>query len=204
MTPARCSQSTIHSGTAPAVPGNRQLPTALDAIEIWNGRVGPQAEAVRLWDRLLAVRQACHGRRRERLAPRSRIRSTRPAVRVFAADLTERHVLAAISNGHVIVMRSARDAPPVCRCAMRREAKPPLETSLTCASGDAVTVNVSMPGSPDARVDLVWNGDTIASKPVTAAAFTLPAGSGYARVHVVAPDGATIAITNPVYVKRSN
>ncbi len=51
---------------------------------------------------------------------------------------------------------------------------------------------------------VVWNGDTIASKPVGAATFALPTGSGYARVHVVAADGSTIAITNPVYVKRSS
>jgi hypothetical protein len=59
-----------------------------------------------------------------------------------------------------------------------------------------------MPAFPDARVDLVWNGDTVASKPIGAATFVLPAGAGYARVHVIAADGSTIAITNPVYVTR--
>ena len=66
-----------------------------------------------------------------------------------------------------------------------------------------MTVTVSMPAFPDARVDLVWNGDAVASKPTGAATFALPAGAGYARVHVFAADGLTIAITNPVYVTRS-
>jgi hypothetical protein len=122
-------------------------------------------------------------------------------VRVFAAALTERDVLAAIKNGHVVVMRNAREEPPtiVASCGVSHAG---VGDALTCPPGAAATVTVSMPGSPDARVDLVWNGDAVASKPTGAATFTLPSGAGYARVHVVASDGSTIAITNPVYVER--
>ena len=178
----------------------QQIPASLDAIEIWNGRVGPQAEALRLWDRLLLS-----GKRVTAVGASDWHRGSdpidAPAVRVFTTALTERNVLSAIDNGHVVVMRNARDEPPtiVASCGAIRAS---VGTSLTCPSGAAVSLTVSMPESRDARVDLVWNGDTIASNPVSAATFTLPAGSGYARVHVVAPDGATIAITNPIYVRR--
>jgi hypothetical protein len=180
----------------------QKIPASLDAIEIWNGRVGPQTEAMRLWDRLLAA-----GKRVTAVGASDWHRPPdpidAPAVRVFAAALTERAVLAAIKNGHVIVMRNAREEPPIVSAACGGNRAGP-GTALTCPSGEAVTVTVSMPAAHDARVDLAWNGQTIASQPVTAATFTLPAGSGYARVHVLAPDGSTIAVSNPVYVTRSN
>ena len=177
------------------------LPSGLDAIEIWNGKVGPQPEAVRLWDRLLAA-----GKRVTAVGASDWHRGPdpidAPSVRVLGSALTEREVLAAIKNGHVIVVRNARDEPPVvvASCGTQRSS---VGESLTCPPGTAATVTVSMPAFPDARVDLVWNGDTVASKPTGAATFTLPAGAGYARVHVIATDGSTIAIANPVYVTRS-
>jgi len=178
----------------------QKIPASLDAIEIWNGRVGPQPDAIRLWDRLLAagMHVTAVGASDWHRAPDP---IDAPAVRVFAAALTERNILAAIDNGHVIVMRNARDLPPVvaATCGTNRAS---VGTALTCLPGTAATVTVSMPGSPDARVDLVWNGDLVASKPIDAATFPLPAGAGYARVHVMAADGSTIAITNPVYVTR--
>jgi hypothetical protein len=176
------------------------LPDALDAIEIWNGRVGPQPAAIELWDRQLRA-----GKRVTAVGASDWHRGPdpidAPAVRVFASALTERDVLAAIKNGHVVIMRNAREEPPtvVASCGVSRAG---LGDALTCPPGAAATVTVSMPGSPDARVDLVWNGDTVASKPAGAATFTLPTGAGYARVHVIAADGSTIAITNPVYVTR--
>jgi PHP domain len=176
-------------------------PSGLDAIEIWNGKVGPQPEAVRLWDRLLAA-----GKRVTAVGASDWHRGPdpidAPSVRVLGSALTEREVLAAIKNGHVIVMRNARDEPPVveANCGTQRST---VGASLACPPGTAATVTVSMPAFPDARVDLVWNGDTVASKPTGGATFTLPSGAGYARVRVVASDGATIAVTNPVYVTRS-
>jgi len=178
----------------------QKMPASLDAIEIWNGRVGPQPEAIRLWDRLIA-----EGKRVTAVGASDWHRAPdpidAPSVRVFASALTERAVLAAIENGHVIVMRNARDVPPVvgASCGTNRAS---VGAALSCPAGAAATVTVTMPGSPDARVDLVWNGDTIASKPIGAATFALPAGAGYARIHVMAADGATIAVTNPVYVAR--
>jgi hypothetical protein len=178
----------------------QKMPASLDAIEIWNGKIGPQPEAVRLWDRLLAA-----GRRVTAVGASDWHRAPdpidAPSVRVFASGLTERDVLSAIKNGHVIVMRNARDEPPVvaASCGANRAS---VGAALTCPAGAAATVTVTMPGPADARVDLVWNGDTIASKPSGAATFALPAGAGCARVHVVAADGSTIAVTNPVYVTR--
>jgi len=179
----------------------QKIPASLDAIEIWNGRVGPQPEAVRLWDRLLA-----EGKRVTAVGASDWHRSPdpidAPSVRVFASGLTERDVLSAIKNGQVIVMRNARDEPPVvgASCGANRAS---VGATLVCPPGSAATVTVRMPGSPDARVGLVWNGDAIASKAIGAATFALPAGPGYARVHVITSDGATIAISNPVYVTHS-
>jgi len=180
----------------------QKVPPSLDAIEIWNGKVGPQPEAVRLWDRLLA-----EGKRVTAVGASDWHRAPdpidAPSVRVFASALTERDVLTAIKNGHVIVMRNARDEPPVvlASCGTQRSG---VGAALTCPPGTAATVSVSMPAFPDAGVDLVWNGDTIASKSIGAATFALPVGEGYARVHVIALDGSTIALTNPVYVTRRN
>ena len=178
----------------------QQIPASLDAIEIWNGRVGPQPEALRLWDKLLAT-----GRHVTAVGASDWHRAPdpidAPSVRVFAGALIERDVLGAIKDGRVIVMRNARDEPPVvgASCGTQRSK---VGESLTCPPGTAATLTVTMPGSPGARVDLTWNGDTIASKPINAATFALPAGAGYARVHIIAADGTTIAVTNPVYVAR--
>jgi hypothetical protein len=177
------------------------IPDTLDAIEIWNGRVGPQDGAIAIWDRLLQA-----GRHVTAVGASDWHRGADPidaaAVRVFAPTLTERDLLDAIRRGHVIVMRSAHEAPPnvSARCGDRRAM--PGDT-LTCDSNDTAAIEVAMPPAESGRVDLVWNGARIASKPLNGAvAFTLPQERGYARAHVYARDGATIAVTNPVYVER--
>jgi hypothetical protein len=176
------------------------MPDDLDAIEIWNGEKGPQPEAIQLWDQLLRK-----GRRVVAVGASDWHHGPEPidsgSVRVFAKTLTERDVLDAIHHGHVMVMRSARDLPPsiTVRCGKRQAG---VGESLACTSGDAVLIDVALFGLTDGRVELIWNGERVSSKPLAAsgAAFAFPAEPGYARLHVFAADGSTIAVSNPVYV----
>jgi hypothetical protein len=178
------------------------IPDGLDAIEIWNGEKGPQAEAIALWDQLLR-----RGRRIVAVGASDWHHGPEPigtaSVRVFAQALTERDVLEAIHQGHVMVMRNARDLPPsvTVRCGKRQAG---VGDTISCGSGDAVLIDVGMPGLSDGRVDLVWNGERVSSKPLGAAgtAFAFPAETGYARLHIFAADDSTIAMSNPVYVTK--
>lgn len=181
---------------------DQTIPDGLDAIEVWNGQNGPQADAIALWDQLLRK-----GRHIVAVGASDWHHGPEPieaaCVRVFAKTLTERDVLDAIHQGHVMVMRSARDFPPsiTVRCGKRQAA---VGESLPCASGDAVLIDVGMIGLTDGRVDLVWNGERVSSKPLGpgSAAFAFPAEPGYARLHIYAADGSTVAMSNPVYVTK--
>jgi hypothetical protein len=177
------------------------MPEAVDGIEIWNGRVGPQAGAMAIWDRLLKA-----GRRVTGVGASDWHHGPDPidaaAVRVFAPTMTERALLDAIRAGHVVVMRSASDMPPdvVGQCGNARAIP---GDALMCAAGDGATINATLREPSAARVDLVWNGATIASQAAAdSVTFALPNEPGYARVQVYARDGAALAITNPVYVQR--
>src|SRR5262249_52806028 len=76
------------------------VPDRLDAIEIWNGDQGPQAEAIALWDRWLGA-----GRHVTAVGASDWHRAPAPvgaaAVRVFAPELSEAAIIAAIHDGHV-------------------------------------------------------------------------------------------------------
>jgi hypothetical protein len=177
------------------------IPDSLDSLEIWNGRAGPQPGALAIWDRLLQS-----GRHVTGVGASDWHRGPDPidaaSVRVFAQSLTERDLLDAIGSGHVVITRNASEpAPDVSgRCGTIRAIP---GATLTCGSGEAGTIELSGAGSAATRVELVWKGAAIASKPIAqSVAFVLPNESGYARVHVYGADGGTLAITNPVYVER--
>jgi hypothetical protein len=54
-----------------------------------------------------------------------------------------------------------------------------------------------------ADVDVLWNGEVVWSGALSgglASATRHPSGPGYLRVHLRAPDGTLLAVTNPVYV----
>jgi hypothetical protein len=66
-------------------------------------------------------------------------------------------------------------------------------------------VDVTTPGPyRGARVDWVWNGEVLASARAGDAGHVsierYPPANGYARVHLFAPDGSPLAITNPIFV----
>ena len=177
------------------------VPGVLDALEIWNGEQGPQADAVALWDRLLRA-----GRHVTAVGAsdwhRGPARMDAACVRVLAADLTPRAILDAIQRGRVIVMRNAETAPPafVTHCGTREAG---VGDTLKCKSSDTVLVDVALPGVLNARADLIWNGERVSSKPMgRGVAFAFPGSPGYGRIHVYEADGSAIAVTNPFYVVR--
>ena len=97
-------------------------------------------------------------------------------------------------------MRDATTAPPSVETSCGTQTVE-IGDTLTCDRAARLTIRVSAPHLSGARAELVWNGETAASKPLEGETlFELPAAAGYARVHVYAADGTTLAITNPVYV----
>ena len=186
-------------GECGACSWEQAIPTSLDGLEIWNGEKGPQDRAIAVWDRLLR-----EGRRVTAVGASDWHRMPSPigaaAVRVFASQLTGPAILEGIRQHRVIVMRDALTPPPAvrARCGAQDAG---VGDSLTCAAGEELAVRVSMPNLPDASADFIWNAARMTSKRIgRGTTFTMPAATGYLRVHVYAADGRTVAITNPVYV----
>ena len=176
-----------------------EVPAALDAIEIWNGAREPQPPAIAMWDRLLRS-----GRRVTAVGASDWHRAPAPidtpSVRVFADSLTQAHVLDAIRQSRVIVVRDARVEPPSVRATCGSSTASIGET-LVCRGNEHIAVRVGTSGTAGSRADLFWNGDKSKSKPASGeVAFDIRAASGYLRVHLYAADGSTVAITNPIYV----
>src|SRR5262249_5759301 len=156
----------------------------------------PQERAVAMWDRLLQS-----GRRVTGVGAsdwhRAPDRLDAASVRVLTDSLTEAKILDGIRRGHVIVMRDAREAPPViaARCGTQRAG---IGDTLTCDADDSVTIAVASSAEPNtdgdrsaaARVDLIWNGRRIESTRGLPATFkTGRHGSGYARIQTYTADG---------------
>jgi hypothetical protein len=184
------------------------VPAYLSAVEVWNGADGPQPEAIKFWDGLLRA-----GRRVTGVAssdwhrPPARIGA--PSVRVFAAALTEAHVLDAISAGAVVMMRDAASPPPIVRVVAGDRVAGVGET-LSAERVAAVEVRTSVPDftSPglgpcpaQCTVELWWNGDKVDSAAAApSVVFRRPAASGYLRIALMG-GATTIALTNPIYVE---
>ena len=59
-----------------------------------------------------------------------------------------------------------------------------------------------MPDLADGNAEFIWNAARMTTRAIgRGTTFTMPAATGYLRVHVYAADGSTVAITNPVYVQ---
>lgn len=186
------------------------IPAALDALEIWNGPLGPQPEAVALWERLLQ-----QGRHVTAVASSDWHRASVPlgagSVRVLAPSLDQPSLLEAIRQGHVILMRdAAAPAPAVMARASGRDAT--VGDTLEVESADTVTVEASvekfaspgLAGCPEAcRAELVLSNGRRISEPLREgrAAFTIqPAGLAYVRLEVSAGD-TVVAMTNPIWLR---
>lgn len=174
------------------------VPDGLDAVEIWNGEVGPQDAAVEMWDRRLQAghRVTAIGASDWHRAP-SRIDAA--AVRVLASDLSERAILDGLRAGRAVVVRDARTAAPTVAAACDGRTAGVGDT-LVCARGSRVVVTVQRSGEPDEWADLIVNGVRRGSQPIAEATFSVPAEHGYLRVTTHSKAAGAIALTNPIYV----
>lgn len=180
-----------------------EVPDGVTGIEITNGGHPAMEQAIALWDSLLQK-----GRRITAVGASDWHRPDHAidfaSVRVFAPELSEKAVLEGIRRGRVVVMADGSTPPPVLR-ARAGAGTAAVGDTLAVAKGAAVTWEVEAPVTMEgARVDLVWNGVPV-DKGVLAAGqplrFSRPAEtSGYGRIHVFAPGGAPLALTNPVWL----
>jgi hypothetical protein len=173
----------------------------IDAIEILNGQHGDVDKSLAIWDRLLRS-----GRRLTAVGSSDWHRAPNPIddahVRVYAPARTQEAILAAIRNGHVIVMRKGRDPnPEITFTSGTRTAR--VGESLDLAPGSPLRVRVVAPGLTDADVVVVANGTRAATAKIDLlgeARVEFAASPGYARVELRGPDGQAVAIANPVYL----
>lgn len=177
------------------------IPTGIDAIEVWNGRVGPQQGAVALWERQLR-----EGRRMTAVGASDWHRDPdaidRASVRVFAPGPTEPAILGAIRDGRVIVMRSAADATPTftVRSGSRSAT---VGDSLTIAGGPA-TVGIHAPGVLEGRAAVVHNAIRIPVRldATGRARLEQTLEPGYIRLETYDANGEMVAFTNPIYLVK--
>src|SRR5262245_7300350 len=180
-----------------------EVPAAVAAIEIANGSLTARQQSMAMWDTLLRA-----GRRITAVEGRDWHRGPEPigapVLRVRANELSTPAVLDALRRGRAIVMANARMPPPEFTIATDA-ATVQIGDTLTVPRGTRLHVRVEVPPSlRTARVEWVWNGETLARWPIGSDGRVTDeryaASSGYARVHLVDTDGNLIAVTNPVFV----
>lgn len=187
------------AGTCFACAWTHAVPDGVTAMEISDQR--PQA--LEMWDVLLR-----QGRRITAVGTSDWHRGDTalgsPCVRVRADDLSTPAILAGLRAGRVVVVADAAlPAPDVTVRAGRAEAR--IGDELRLARGESIKIELrSLRAYEGARVDLMWNGEIVdtavmgGTAPVVFERFA--ATTGYVRVHVNRPDGAPLAVTNPIYV----
>ncbi|HRB12213.1 MAG TPA: CehA/McbA family metallohydrolase [Vicinamibacteria bacterium] len=184
------------------------VPDAVNTIEITGREPAEIVRAVALWDMLLTA-----GRRVTAIGVSDWHRGDTPigaaSVRVWANELSTRAILDSIRAGRVIVMADAATAPPDVRVtSASKEARE--GDTLTLARGDAyaldVALSVDAPLYRGAKAEVFWNGERIAGGEVDAGKFRIErfaSTSGYLRVHILAANGAPLAVTNPVWIRTN-
>lgn len=82
--------------------------------------------------------------------------------------------------------------------------------TLVLARGDAYALDVALsaeaPLYRGAKAEVFWNGERIAGGEVEGGKFRLDrfaSTNGYLRVHILAANGAPLAVTNPVWIRTS-
>ncbi len=177
------------------------VPEGVVGLEIWNRWDGPQEAAIALWDRLLRS-----GRRITGIGSSDFHRRPAPlgrgSVRVWAPELSTQAILEAIRKGRVVVMGDGMTPPPMVTLrAGGHTAR--VGDSLYVRSGEALAVEVEAAQWAGGRADVVWSGDKVGSLVLGRDPVRFehrPPRDGYVRVEVRGPDGATVALTNPIFV----
>ena len=182
------------------------VPTAVDALEIANGAPEARRQAMLLWDTLLRA-----GRHVTAVDGSDWHRGTaplaRPAVRVWAEELSVPAILDGLRHGRVVVLADGALPAPEFEVRSGGEVARVGDT-LQVQPGASVeaTVHVDASAYAGARVDLLWNGEVVWSAPLSGGLVSMtrhPAGPGYLRVHLVGTDGTLLAVSNPVYLATS-
>jgi hypothetical protein len=178
------------------------VPGAVDAIEIANGAPSAREQAMAIWDTLLRA-----GRHVTAVAGRDWHRGTtplgHPAVRVWAEELSRPAILEAIRRGRVVVLDTAALPAPELEAAARgRRARIGDTLAVPHHTDVEVTLATTASAYAGARIDLLWNGEPVASTSVVDRAVFVrhPEASGYLRAQIVGPTGTLLAVTNPIYV----
>lgn len=182
------------------------VPVGIGTIEISGREPEEMPRAVALWDMLLR-----QGRRVTAIGVSDWHRGESPlgsaSVRVWSGELSTRAILDSIREGRVVVMIDGTTPPPeVTASAGARQAR--VGDTLALNPGDAFTVAVAADAPPyqGARAELFWNGERIATSPLIEGRVVFDrfsSASGYLRVHVLAANGAPLAVTNPIWIRTS-
>ena len=183
------------------------FPDGISTIEISGREPEEMPRAVALWDMLLR-----QGRRVTAIGVSDWHRGESPlgsaSVRVWASELSTRAILDSIRAGRVVVMVDGTTLPPdVVVRAAASEARIGDTLDLKPGDGFAVAVGASAPLYAGARAEVFWNAERIATAPLSDGKVTFDrfaSTSGYLRVHMVAPSGAPLAVTNPIWIRTSN
>jgi hypothetical protein len=180
------------------------VPAGVTGLEIWNRWDGPQEPAIALWDRLLR-----EGRRVTAVGSSDFHRRPAPlgrgSVRVWAPELSTAAILQAIREGRVVVMGDGTTPPPVVTLhAGGRTAT--IGDTLRVPSGGTLRLEVEASTWVGGRADVIWSGEKVGSLILgrEPARFEhRAAGDGYLRVEIRGPDGAVVALTNPIFVQAA-
>ncbi len=177
------------------------IPAGLDAIEVWNGRGGPQDGAVAMWERLLR-----EGRRVTAVGASDWHRDPdpidRPSVRVFARSLMGKPILDGIRAGRVIVMRAAADFTPT--FTVRSGPRSATVGESLRIADEPAAIAIEAPGLPGGRAVVVLNTTRIPVALDAAGKVRLERTlePGYIRLETYDAHGEMVAFTNPVYLVK--
>lgn len=180
------------------------VPEGVATIEISGREPEEMPRAVALWDTLLRA-----GRRVTAIGVSDWHRGESPigsaSVRVWANELSTRAILDGIRAGRVVVMIDATTPPPDVRVTLgTQDAR--IGDTLSVRPGDSMAISVfaNAPLYAGARAELFWNGERVSSTPLSEgrARFDRFASTdGYLRVHVLAANGAPLAVTNSIWIR---
>jgi len=195
----------------------------VDAIEVWQGLWNRgNARAVAWWDELLTSGHRVTGvggsDRHEPAAydPHFPHQVGTPATAILAENLTTPAILAGIARGNVTIAESP--GGPWLHMGVQRKDGVGASAGGTLEPDTELTVICRVSGAGEDTVEIIADGRTIASRPVSAGDETLELrikvpNCSYVRAQLVAGHGKEIlvdesyplvrALCNPVYFSRS-
>ena len=179
------------------------VPDSVGAVEIANGGLEERRQAMLLWDSLLRS-----GRRVTAVDGSDWHRGSaplaRPAVRVWATELSTPAVLDGLKRGRVVVLADGSLPAPELDASSGGQIARVGDTLAVPPGADVVvTLRAAPQAYAGAHVDMLWNGEVVSSAALGHGLVTWtrhPTAAGYLRAHLVGPDESLLAITNPVFI----